>query len=132
MHETKQKQITYLDLHVVVEEDVPELQVSVDDAVDVQVMDALQQLCHIVASLGLSHRLSTLVELQQGLEILHFRKKEEERKRLGKSLVDNSAVQLTAASVQRCEAQGLEAQELTLLLQISSTTNTKSSSSKKP
>lgn len=69
------KQITYLDLHVVVEEDVPELQISVDDAVDVKVMDALQQLCHIVAGLGLGHRLSTLVELQQGLEILHFKKK---------------------------------------------------------
>lgn len=62
--------LTYLDLHVVVEKDVPELEISVDDAVFVQVMDALQQLCHVVASLGFSHSLPALVELQQGLQML--------------------------------------------------------------
>lgn len=63
------RQITYLDLHVIVEEDVSKFQVSVDDSVVVQVMDALQQLCHVVASLGLSHCLPTLVKLQQRLQI---------------------------------------------------------------
>lgn len=63
--------LTYLDLHVVVEEDVPELEVPVDDAVLVQVVDALQQLCHVVASLGFGHGLAALVELQQGLQRLH-------------------------------------------------------------
>lgn len=61
--------LTYLDLHVVIEEDVPELEISVDDPVVVQVVDALQQLCHVVAGLWFRQRLPALVELQQGLQI---------------------------------------------------------------
>lgn len=60
--------ITYLDLHVIIEEDVAQFQVSVDDSVAVQVLDPLEQLCHVVAGLGLSHSLTTLVQLQQGLK----------------------------------------------------------------
>lgn len=59
--------ITYLDLHVIIKKDVSQLQISVDDSVVVQVLDTLEQLCHVVASLWLSHSLTTLVELQQGL-----------------------------------------------------------------
>lgn len=59
---------TYLDFHVVVEEDVPQFQVSVDDLVAVQIMDPFQQLGHVVASLRLRDRLPALVQLQQGLE----------------------------------------------------------------
>lgn len=59
---------TYFDLHVVVEEDVAQLQVSVDDLVLVQIMDPVQELCHVVASLGFGHSLATLVQLQQGLK----------------------------------------------------------------
>lgn len=70
------RQITYLDLHVIVEEDVSKFQVSVDDSVVVQVMDALQQLCHVVASLGLSHGLPTLVKLQQRLQIRRIIRKQ--------------------------------------------------------
>lgn len=61
--------LTYFDLHVVVEEDVPQLQVSVNDFVLVQIMDSLQKLCHEVASLRLSHSFATLVQLQQRLKI---------------------------------------------------------------
>lgn len=61
-------EITYLDLHVIIEEDVAQLQVSVDDSVVVQVLDTLEQLCHVVASLWLSHGLTPLVQLQQGLK----------------------------------------------------------------
>lgn len=60
--------ITYLDLHVIIEEDVAQFQVSMDDSVVVQVLNTLEQLCHVVASLGLSHSLTTLVQLQQGLK----------------------------------------------------------------
>lgn len=59
---------TYFDLHVIVKEDVSQFQVSVDDSVVVQVLDTLEQLCHVVASLGLSHSLTTLVQLQQRLK----------------------------------------------------------------
>lgn len=34
-------QITYLDVHVIIEEDVAQFQVSVDDSVVVQVLDTL-------------------------------------------------------------------------------------------
>lgn len=61
-------EITYLDLHVIIEEDVAQFQVSVDHSVVVQVLDTLEQLCHVVASLRLSHSLTTLVQLQQGLK----------------------------------------------------------------
>lgn len=64
----KRKKITYFDLHVIVKEDVSQFQVSVDDSVVVQVLDTLEQLCHVVASLGLSHSLTTLVQLQQRLK----------------------------------------------------------------
>lgn len=60
--------LTYLDLHFIVEEDVAQLQVSVDDSIVVQVLDPFEHLCHEVASLGLSDSLTTLVQLQQGLE----------------------------------------------------------------
>lgn len=59
--------LTDLDLHVVIEEDVPQLQVSVNDSVVVQVMDSLQKLGHVVAGFRLRHSLATLVQLQQGL-----------------------------------------------------------------
>lgn len=59
---------TYLDLHVIIQEDVSKLQVSVDDPVVVQVLDTLEQLGHVVSSLGLGHSLTTLVQLQQRLE----------------------------------------------------------------
>lgn len=62
------KKITYLDLHVVIEEDVAQLQVSVDDSVVVQVVDTLEQLSHVVAGLRLSDSLTPLVQLQQGLK----------------------------------------------------------------
>lgn len=60
--------LTDLDFHVIIEEDVPQLQVSVNDSVVVQVMDSLQKLGHVVAGLRLSHSLATLVQLQQRLE----------------------------------------------------------------
>lgn len=60
--------LTDFDLHVVVEEDVPQLQVSVNDPVVVQVMDPFEKLCHVVASFRFSHSLTALVQLQQGLE----------------------------------------------------------------
>lgn len=56
---------TYFDLHVVVEEDVPQLQVPVNDFVLVQIMDSVQELRHIVASFRFGHGLTTLVQLQQ-------------------------------------------------------------------
>lgn len=62
------EQITYLDLHVIIKEDVAQFQVSVDDSVAVQVLDTLEQLGHVVASFWLSHSLTTLVQLQQGLK----------------------------------------------------------------
>lgn len=55
---------TYLDVHVIIEEDVAQFQVSVDDLVVVQVLDTLQQLGHVVASFRLRHSLTTLVQLQ--------------------------------------------------------------------
>lgn len=64
--------LTDLDLHVVIEEDVPQLQVSVNDSVVVQVMDSLQKLGHVVAGFRLSHSLATLVQLQQGLEEMNI------------------------------------------------------------
>ena len=70
----QQINFTYLDLHVIIEEDVSQLQVSVDDPVVVQVLDTFEQLCHVVASLRLSHSLTTLVELQQGLKHRKFKK----------------------------------------------------------
>lgn len=60
--------LTYFDLHVVVEEDVPQLQVSVNDFVLVQIIDSLQKLCHEVASFRFSHGFTTLVQLQQRLK----------------------------------------------------------------
>lgn len=64
--------LTDLDLHVVIEEDVPQLQVSVNDSVVVQVMDSLQKLGHVVAGFRLGHSLATLVQLQQGLEEMNI------------------------------------------------------------
>lgn len=60
--------VTYLDLHVIIEEDVSQLQVSVDDSVAVQVVDTFEQLRHVVASLGLCHSLTALVQFQQWLK----------------------------------------------------------------
>lgn len=73
--------ITDLDIHVIVEEDVAELQVSVDDSVGVQVLDTFEQLGHVVASLWLSHSLTPLVQLQQGLKTV--------KKMVGCGLADN-------------------------------------------
>lgn len=61
-------QITYLDVHVIIEEDVAQFKISVDDSVFVQEVDTLQQLGHVIASFGLGHSLTTLVKLQQGLK----------------------------------------------------------------
>lgn len=60
--------LTDFDLHVVIEEDVPQLQVSVNDPVLVQVMDPFEKLCHVVAGFRFGHSLTALVQLQQGLE----------------------------------------------------------------
>lgn len=59
--------VTYFDIHVIIEEDVAQLEVSMYDSVAVQVLAALQQLHHVVASLWFSHSFATLVKLQQGL-----------------------------------------------------------------
>lgn len=39
-----------------------------DDAVVVQVLDAVEQFGHVVSDLGLGHGLTALVQLQQGLK----------------------------------------------------------------
>ena len=54
------------DLHVVVEKDVSELEVSVDDALVVEVFAAQQDLVEEVAALRLGHSFATLVQLHQG------------------------------------------------------------------
>lgn len=61
-------EITYFDFHVIIEEDVAQFQVPVDDSVVVQVLDTIEQLGHVVASLRLSHSLTTFVQLQQRLK----------------------------------------------------------------
>lgn len=58
---------TYLNVHVVAEEDVPQFQVSVYHSVVVEVLTAFYQLHHIITGLGLRYRLTTLMQLQQRL-----------------------------------------------------------------
>lgn len=60
--------LTNLDLHVLVEEEVAQLEIAVDDAVVVEVLAALDGLAHKVARLGFRHGLATLVQLEQRLE----------------------------------------------------------------
>ena len=62
-----QAKVADLELHVVVEEEVAQLQVAVDDALPVQVLHAQQQLAHEVARLRLRDRLAPLVQLHQTL-----------------------------------------------------------------
>lgn len=60
--------VTDLGIHVFVEEDVAQFQVSVDDLVVVQVLDSSEHLHHVVPSLRFSHSLTTFVQLQQRLQ----------------------------------------------------------------
>ena len=50
-------------LHVVVEKDVPQLEISVNYLVLVEVLDAKQDLVHEVSRLRLGHSLSAFVQL---------------------------------------------------------------------
>lgn len=43
-YESRKALLTYLDLHVIIEEDVAQFQVSVDDSVVVQVLHTFEQL----------------------------------------------------------------------------------------
>lgn len=56
---------TDLHLHVIAEEEVAQLEVTVDDAVVVQVLAAQDGLAQVVPHLGLTQRLPPLVQLQQ-------------------------------------------------------------------
>lgn len=60
--------LTNLDLHILVEEEVAQLEIAVDDAVVVEVLAALDGLAHEVARLRLRHCLTALVQLQQRLQ----------------------------------------------------------------
>ena len=60
-----QTKISYLAFHVVIEEDVSQLEVSVDDLVVVQVEDSSQNVIHEVSGLRLSDCLPPLVKLHQ-------------------------------------------------------------------
>ena len=48
--------VSYLAFHVIIEEDVAELEISVDDLVLVEVEDASQDMVHEVSRLWLSDR----------------------------------------------------------------------------
>lgn len=60
--------ITNLEIHVIIQEEIAQFQISVDDSVVVQILDSLQQMDHVVTCLGLSHSFTTLMQLQQGLK----------------------------------------------------------------
>lgn len=60
--------LTNLDLHVIVQEQVAQFEVTVDDSVAVEVVDTLDSLPHEVSGLGLGHCLPALVKLQKRLE----------------------------------------------------------------
>lgn len=60
--------VTYFDIHLVVEEDVPQFQISVDDPVVMEILAPLEQLHHVVAGLWLRDGLTPLMELQERLK----------------------------------------------------------------
>lgn len=59
--------VTNLELHLIIEEKVAKLQVTVDDLVVMQVLHTKQQLSQEVSRLGLSDGLPPLVQLHHGL-----------------------------------------------------------------
>ena len=72
VHPRGQPEVSDLDLHGVVEEDVAELEVPVDDLVGVEILDAGEQLMHEVPRLWLRDGLASFVELHQGSAAAEF------------------------------------------------------------
>jgi len=65
----RQPKVANFDFHVVVEEQVAQLQVAVDHSIVVQVLAGGDNLEHVVSGFWLSDSSSSLVQLHQRLEI---------------------------------------------------------------
>ena len=65
-----QPEVSKLDLHVLVEEEIAELEVAVDDLVLVQVLERVDDLGEVALHLDLGEPLAALDELVEGLQLL--------------------------------------------------------------